>query len=94
MAITPEHWNGGRIFDGIRNLRTSQIRLRERLEGRERDCVVGHLLAKRGVREVEYRDDGRAQLVVEYDADQLSGPDLVNFLSVCWLSAKRFVAEG
>jgi len=85
-------WNG-RMFDGIRNVKTSEIRLRERLEGRERDCVVGHLLAKRGVRDVEYRDDDRAQLVVEYDADQLSGPELVNFLSVCWLSARRFVAE-
>jgi hypothetical protein len=85
-------WNG-QIFDGIRNLRVSQIQLRERLEGRERDCVVGHLLAKRGVRDVEYRDDDRARLVVEYDADQLSGAELVNFLSVCWLSARRFVAE-
>lgn len=87
------HERNGQVFDAIRNFRVSQIQLRERLVARERDCVVGHLLAKRGVRDVEYRDDGPAQLVVEYDADQLSGAELVNFLSVCWLSARRFVAE-
>jgi hypothetical protein len=81
------------VYEGMRNFRTSEIRLRECLEGRERDWVIGRLLAKRGVRDVEYRDDDRRGLVVEYDADQLSGAELVNFLYICGLPTKPLAAQ-
>ena len=77
------------MLHSVINLRTYEIQVRERLNGLERDWIAGRLLGKRGVVDVEYRDEASPELVVEYDADLLTGADLLSFLHVCGLRAKR-----
>ena len=72
----------------LRDLRISTIELSERLEGLERDWLVGRLRATRGVRDIVYRGDDGRRLVVEHDAAQLSRVELVDVFFRCGLSAR------
>jgi hypothetical protein len=74
-------------MSSVLNLRTSRIRLRECPIGRERQWIIGRLLAKRGVLYADYPDGAARELVVAYDADVLSGAELLDFLDGCGLSA-------
>ena len=75
------------VSELLRDLRISTIELSERLEGLERDWLVGRLRATRGVRDIEYRGDGR-RLVVEHDAAELSRVELVDVFFRCGLPAR------
>ena len=68
------------MLDSVRNLRTSEIQLRQGLPEPECNWLVGQLRAKRGIADAECRV---RQLVVEYDADIVDRADLVEFLDVC-----------
>jgi len=68
----------------LRNLATSEIELRERLNVLESEWVIGRLTAKSGVRRADY---GNGTVVVEYDADVVKTADIVSFLRVCGLTA-------
>jgi hypothetical protein len=76
------------LNNNMLNVRTCEIQVRERLNGLERAWITGRLLAKRGVLDVDYREDASRQIVVEYDADVLTGAELVSFLHACGLPAK------
>jgi len=67
------------MLASVRNLRTSEIELRQRLPELEGDWLVGRLRAKRGIADAEY-GSGARRLVVEYDADVLGSADLIGFL--------------
>ena len=69
----------------LRNLATSEIELRERLNALESEWVIGKLTAKRGVRRADYGRDGT--VIVEYDADVVDSADIVSFLYTCGLTA-------
>jgi len=69
-----------RMLDSVRNLRTSEIELRQGLPELECNWLVGQLRAKRGIADAEC---GLRRLVVEYDADILDSTDLVEFLDAC-----------
>ncbi len=76
------------VSEFLRDLRISTIELRERLDGLERDWLVGRLRATRGVHDIEYRgNDGRG-LVVEHDAAELSRVELLDILVRCGLPAR------
>jgi hypothetical protein len=76
------------ISELLRDLRISTIELSERLEGLERDWLVGRLRATRGVRDIEYSGDDGRRLVVEHDAAELSRVELVDMLFRCGLPAR------
>jgi hypothetical protein len=75
------------------NLKTSEIQLRDRLNGLERSWLTGRLLEKRGVCDVEYRDGDRRRLVVAYDADELSGAEVVDLLDDWGLPARTVAVK-
>jgi len=76
------------VSEHLRDLRFSTIELRERLDGLERDWLVGRLRATRGVRDIEYRGDDGRRLVVEHDAAELSRFELVDVFYRCGLPAR------
>jgi hypothetical protein len=87
MTIASEsHYRPG--SDRICNLRTSTLDLGEDLPQLERDWLVGQLRARRGIRDVEYPGSGRRRLIVEHDADELSGSALLDLLDLFELHAR------
>jgi hypothetical protein len=74
--------------EGIRNLRTSEIELRQRLPQLECDWLVGALRARPGISGAHCSDDAR-HVTVEYDADRLVSDDLVDFLNECGVHVSR-----
>jgi hypothetical protein len=76
------------LSEDLCDLRISTIELSERLEGLERDWLVGRLRATRGVRDIEYRGDDGRRLVVEHDAAELSRVELVDVFFRCGLPAR------
>jgi hypothetical protein len=70
------------MLESVRNLRTSQFDLRQRLPDLERDWLVGRLCAQPGIAGAKCTGDTR-RLTVEYDADRLVSADLVEFLDSC-----------
>jgi len=76
------------MLDSIRNLKTCQIDLRERLDGLERDWLIGRLVSKRSVLDAVYSDEDSHRLIIEYDADLVNGTDLLEFLYMCGLHAQ------
>jgi hypothetical protein len=86
------------MLDSVRNLRTSEIELRQPLPALECEWLVGRLLAKRGVADAVCGRRPR-RLLVEYDADELRSHDLVDYLSACGIRvaavrAGRPIARG
>jgi hypothetical protein len=80
------------ICGSLCNLRTSEIQLRDSLNGLERTWLNDRLRAKRGVCDVQYRDGDRRRLVVAYDADELSGAEVVDLLDDWGLPARPVAA--
>ena len=74
------------MIESLRNLKTSEIVLRQQLPVLECEWLVGRLLAKQGVAAAQWvADTGR--LLVEYDADLCGRAELVAFLQSCGISA-------
>lgn len=72
------------MLDSVRNLKTSEIELRQCLPRREGEWLVGTLRARRDIAGASCTPDAR-RLTIEYDADKLEGEDLVDLLSECGL---------
>ena len=83
------------MWDSIRNVKTSQLRLRDELGRSEQAWLVKHLRTKRGVRDAQYFEDGM-RLVVAYDADCLNRLDLLTIVQACGIRARppRFASSG
>ena len=74
------------VIDDVRNLKTSEIVLRQELPLLECEWLVGRLLAKRGVATAQWVTNTRRWLI-QYDADLCGRADLVAFLQSCGVSA-------
>jgi hypothetical protein len=74
------------MLGDIRNLKTSDIELEQRLPALECEWLVGQLRSRPGIAAAQCADDAR-HLMVEYDADELVAGDLVDFLSQCGVRA-------
>ena len=73
---------GALMLDDIRNLKTSEIELRQGLPELECEWLVGQLRAHRGIAGAACANDAR-RLRIEYDGDTLVSGDLVDFLNTC-----------
>jgi len=71
-----------------RDLRTTSIELRENLGALERGWVLGCLAAQRRVELARWLDEDACSLVIDHDADVLTGTELVNFLYTCGLPTR------
>ena len=74
------------MIENLRNLKTSEIELRQQLPVLEWQWLVGRLLAKRGVATAEWVANTR-RLLVQYDASLCGRAELVAFLQSCGVSA-------
>jgi len=74
------------VIKNLRNLKTSEIELRQQLPVLECEWLVGRLLAKRGVATAQWVANTR-RLLVQYDADLCGRAELVDFLQSCGVSA-------
>jgi hypothetical protein len=72
----------------LRNLKTFEIRLRERLRELEQDWLLGRLVSKRGVVDAFHDSADSRRVIVNYDADVMSPATLLDFLHDCGLPAK------
>jgi hypothetical protein len=70
------------MLESLRNLKTSEIELRQQLPVLEGEWLVGCLLAKQGVAKATWRGN-TCRLLVEYDADLLGSAELIAFLRYC-----------
>jgi hypothetical protein len=66
----------------VRNLRASDIELKQRLPALECEWLVHQLRSRAGIAAARCATDAR-RLTVEYDADELVSGDVVEFLSQC-----------
>lgn len=73
------------MLESLRNLRTSEIELRQRLPAPEGEWLVGCLLAKQGVANATWRGNARG-LWIEHDADLFGRAELLDFLHYCGVS--------
>jgi hypothetical protein len=73
------------VIENLRNLKTSEIELRQQLPVLECEWLVGRLLAKRGVATARWVANTR-RLSVQYDADLCGRAELVAFLQSCGVS--------
>jgi hypothetical protein len=76
------------MLESVRNLRTSEIELHQRLPQLECDWLVGALRAHTGIADARCERDAR-RLRVEYDGDLLVCNDVVDFLTECGLRVAR-----
>ena len=74
------------MIENLRNLKTSEIELRQQLPVLECEWLVGRLLAKRGVATAEWVANTR-RLLVQHDADLCGRAELVALLQSCGVSA-------
>lgn len=70
------------MLGDVRNLKTSDIELKQRLPALECEWLVGRLRKRPGIAAARCADDAR-RLTVEYDADELVSGDVVDFLTEC-----------
>ncbi len=70
------------MLTSLRNLKTSEIELRQPLPVLECEWLVGRLLAKQGIETAKWVGN-TCRLLVEYDADLCGMADLVAFLQSC-----------
>jgi len=79
---------GARLsWASARELRTAEIELRANLGSRERAWIGGRLMSQPGVEDVSFSDAQVPSLLIEYDADLVTGAELVNSLYRCGLPA-------
>ena len=74
------------MLGDIRNLKASDIELKERLPALECEWLVGQLRSRPGIAAARCEGDA-CRLTVEYDADELVTGDVLDFLSQCGVSA-------
>ena len=74
------------MFENLRNLKTSEIELRQPLPVLECEWLVGRLLAKHGVTTAKWAGNTR-RLLVEHDADSFGSAELIAFLQCCGVPA-------
>ena len=74
--------------DETQNLRTANLEVRERLNGLEVSWVLGRLVAHSAVSGALWRTGERSCLSVEYDADALSGAELLDVVQMLGLHAR------
>lgn len=67
------------MLENLRNLKTSEIELRQQLPVPEGEWLVGRLLAKQGVASARWLGNTR-RLLVEYDADLFGTAEIIAFL--------------
>jgi hypothetical protein len=72
------------MLESLRNLKTSQIRLRKPPCGPDRDWIVRRLGELRAVAGANFRE-ADSRLVVEYDADLITGDELLELIDACGL---------
>jgi hypothetical protein len=77
-----------RLSVDIRNLKTTELEIRERLNGLERDWLIGRLVSKTGVRTATYSHADPHRLTIEYDADLFNMVELLDFLYLCGLRGR------
>jgi hypothetical protein len=70
------------MLESLRNLKTSEIELKQQLPAPEGEWLVGCLLAKQGVANATWRGGAR-RLLIEYDADLFGSGELLDFLRYC-----------
>lgn len=75
------------MWDETHNLRMVDLEVRESLNGPERNWVIGQLVARHGVNGALWGDT-RARLRIEYDADVVSGLELLNLVESFGLRAQ------
>ena len=76
------------MWDETQNLRTAELVVREQLNGLEKSWVIGRLVSRSGVNGALWRGEGGLRLSVEYDADLVNGPQLLDLLQTCGLHAR------
>jgi hypothetical protein len=72
----------GAMLGDVRNLKISDIELKQCLPTLECEWLVGQLRSRSGIAAARCASDAR-HLRVEYDADKLVSGDVVDFLSQC-----------
>jgi hypothetical protein len=70
------------MLGDVRNLKTSDIELNQRLPALECEWLVGQLRSRPGIAAASCALDAR-RLTVEYDADEVVTDDLLDFLHQC-----------
>jgi hypothetical protein len=70
------------MLESLRNLKTSEIELRQQLPVLEGEWLVGRLLAKQGVASARWMGS-TSRLLVEYDADLFGTAEIIAFLRYC-----------
>jgi hypothetical protein len=75
------------MWDEIQNLRSVDLEVREQLNPRERSWVIGRLVARSGVNGALWRG-AQPRVSIEYDADVVSGVELVDMLELLGLHAR------
>jgi hypothetical protein len=70
------------MFENLRNLKTSEIELRQQLPVPESEWLVGRLRAKQGVANAKWMGSTR-RLLVEYDADLFGTGEIITYLRYC-----------
>ena len=70
----------------LRNLKTSEIELRQALPVLECEWLVGRLLAKQGIATAKWVANTR-RLLVQYDADVCAGAEVIALLQSCGVPA-------
>ena len=70
------------MLESLRNLKTSEIELRQQLPAPEGEWLVDRLRAKQGVANAKWMGNTRL-LLVEYDADLFGTAEIIAFLSYC-----------
>lgn len=70
------------MLESLRNLKTSEIELKQPLPPPEGEWLVGRLLAKQGIANATW--SGREpRLLIEYDADLFGSAEILSFLHFC-----------
>jgi hypothetical protein len=76
------------VWDKLQNLKTADLQVREALNGPEKNWIIGLLMSQNGVNGALWRGENGVRLSVEYDADVVNGPELLDLLQACGLHAK------
>jgi hypothetical protein len=74
------------MLGDVRNLKTSDIELKQRLPALECEWLVGQLRSRPGIAAARCEGDA-CRLTVEYDADELVTGDVLDFLTQCGVRA-------
>ena len=74
------------MFGDVRNLRVSDIELKQPLPALECEWLLGQLRSRSGIAAARCEGDA-CRLMIEYDADELVTGDVLDFLTQCGVRA-------